>query len=109
MGGSARWQLYRRTYIFSLVRGSVPANPVQPCVSAVATLIDAQGAGAGRCDAKCYDAQHEKCECVCGGMNHGMGASMARDNTAQLAGELLDQVKARGGFIPDELRQGELF
>lgn len=73
------------------------------------TLIHAQGAGAGRCDAKCYDAQCDQCDCVCGGMNHGMGASMARDNTAQLAGELLDQVEARGGFIAEELRQRELF
>lgn len=73
------------------------------------TLIHAQGAGAGRCDAKCYDAQHDECHCVCGGMNHGMGAGIARDNTAQLAGKMLDQVKARGGYIAEGLRQRELF
>ena len=73
------------------------------------TLIDAHGAGAGRCDAKCYDAQGPDCDCVCGGLNHGMGKSHATENTRQLAGTMLDQVKERGGFIPDQLRQHELF
>ena len=77
------------------------------------TLIHAQGAGAGRCDAKCYDAQFPKCECVCGGLNHGAGLNAAKDNTTNLAGEMLDQVESRGGFIAPELLphpyQKELF
>jgi hypothetical protein len=77
--------------------------------AAVTTLIHAQGAGAGRCDAKCYDAQGPDCDCVCGGMNHGAGIEIASDYTRQLAGVQLDQVKERGGWIAPELRQRELF
>ena len=72
------------------------------------TLIHAQGAGAGRCDAKCYDAQGPECDCVCGGMNHGAGVQGATDRTKELAGEMLKEVERRGGFIADELRQQQL-
>lgn len=38
----------------------------------------------GRCDARCYNAKHPYCLCVCGGANHGIGkeeaAKKARDN-----------------------------
>lgn len=34
-----------------------------------------------RCDANCYNAQHEKCECCCGGMNHGKGIEKAIEIT----------------------------
>lgn len=73
------------------------------------TLIHAHGAGAGRCDAKCYDARHEVCSCVCGGLNHGAGIERAKENTKELAGELLDQVKERGGWVAPELLQRDLF
>jgi hypothetical protein len=39
----------------------------------------------GRCDAKCYNAQHPNCDCICGGRNHGKGLQKAIDNTRQLA------------------------
>lgn len=39
----------------------------------------------GRCDAKCYNAHHSKCVCVCGGMNHGCGLEKAQENTAESA------------------------
>jgi len=35
----------------------------------------------GRCDARCYDAKHENCDCVCGGLNHGAGEQQAIINT----------------------------
>lgn len=35
----------------------------------------------GRCDEKCYDAKEPKCDCVCGGMNHGRGQEEAIENT----------------------------
>lgn len=73
------------------------------------TLIHAQGAGAGRCDAKCYDARGHDCDCVCGGMNHGMGAQGARENTKNLAVRQIDAIAKRGGFIADELRQQDFF
>jgi hypothetical protein len=27
----------------------------------------------GRCDAKCHNAQHPECDCMCGGRYHGAG------------------------------------
>jgi hypothetical protein len=47
--------------------------------------------------------------CVCGGLNHGAGLNVAKDNTTKLAGRMLDQVEKRGGFIAPELQQKELF
>lgn len=35
-----------------------------------------------RCDAKCYNAKHPKCECCCGGRNHGIGLKQALENNA---------------------------
>lgn len=31
----------------------------------------------GRCDAKCYDANSPECDCICGGVNHGVGLRTA--------------------------------
>jgi hypothetical protein len=28
---------------------------------------------AGRCDSRCYDAEWDECDCICGGRNHGAG------------------------------------
>lgn len=38
----------------------------------------------GRCDAKCYNAKHPTCDCICGGKNHGAGFQKAMDNTREL-------------------------
>lgn len=43
----------------------------------------------GRCDAKCYDAEHADCDCICGGRNHGAGKQRATDNTRELAEQWL--------------------
>ena len=37
------------------------------------------GQNTRRCDAKCYNAHGEECECICEGMNHGVGLATARD------------------------------
>lgn len=49
------------------------------------TLIVVSGSDGivGRCDAKCYDASHDKCDCICGGMNHGVGMVGATRQTAE--------------------------
>jgi len=39
----------------------------------------------GRCDAKCYEATHPECACICGGCNHGVGRSRAIAQTRQQA------------------------
>jgi len=30
-----------------------------------------------RCDARCYNAQGQKCSCICNGKNHGLGLRQA--------------------------------
>jgi hypothetical protein len=36
----------------------------------------------GRCDSRCYEAKSDPktCDCICGGKNHGAGATGARAN-----------------------------
>jgi len=45
----------------------------------------------GRCDAKCYNATTPRCECICGGRNHGVGRKQAENNTCELAEEWIRQ------------------
>lgn len=47
-----------------------------------------------KCTAKCWNSRTPKssCDCVCGGLNHGVGGAMAKRNiekhfTINLAGE----------------------
>lgn len=46
--------------------------------------------GSRRCDATCHDAKHDKCVCVCGGRNHGVGRQKALENTRQMAKAMLE-------------------
>jgi hypothetical protein len=39
----------------------------------------------GRCDARCYEATEPRCECICGGRNHGAGLDRATGNTREMA------------------------
>ncbi len=38
----------------------------------------------GRCDARCYNAKSEHCDCICKGTNHGKGLKQAMDNTREM-------------------------
>ena len=38
----------------------------------------------GRCDARCYDAKGDRCRCICGGRNHGVGLRKALDNAVDM-------------------------
>lgn len=69
------------------------------------TLIHCHGAIEGRCDAKCYNAKSEHCDCICGGLNHGAGRQAAIDNTRRLTKEHVAEIERRGGYIADEVRQ----
>lgn len=40
------------------------------------------------CDERCYDAKHETCVCVCGGVNHGRGLRRASENARRIAARL---------------------
>jgi hypothetical protein len=37
------------------------------------------------CDERCYDAKHDTCVCVCGGVNHGRGLRRASENARRIA------------------------
>jgi hypothetical protein len=51
----------------------------------------------GRCDANCYEAHDDRCECICGGMNHGAGRDRAVDNTTAMADDWIERyADARG-------------
>ena len=50
----------------------------------MATVFESWGVDGsliGRCDAKCHDAKGDKCKCVCGGLNHGVGLINTTVNT----------------------------
>ena len=53
----------------------------------------------GRCDAKCYDAAEEECDCICQGRNHGAGKQQAVDNTRELAESWVDPACQAGQDI----------
>lgn len=50
----------------------------------MSTLIhstNSKGRLVSRCDSKCHNAEHPKCVCICGGINHGVGTKQAITNT----------------------------
>lgn len=60
----------------------------------------------GRCDAKCYNALHSHCTCVCKGKNHGCGELRAQWNTFDgLLKELSDETPELQIEVSDEARQ----
>jgi hypothetical protein len=67
------------------------------------TLISYHSSGGdqGRCDAKCYDAHEEVCDCICGGKNHGAGIEQALGNTRELAESWVARARANGQDITD--------
>lgn len=82
------------------------------------TLIEVRNSDGvvGRCDAKCYNATHPHCDCICHGMNHGAGISTARTNTQAYADEWLkDYAEEKGIDNPVntvfgiDVNQSELF
>jgi hypothetical protein len=60
------------------------------------------------CDANCYGVRRvsmTKCTCVCGGINHGVGLSKARENTRALHGDSYWREKHKGiKFAEAQLR-----
>lgn len=44
----------------------------------------------GRCDARCYEASHSDCDCICRGRNHGAGLKQATNNTRELCEEWIE-------------------
>lgn len=51
----------------------------------------------GCCDAKCYNAQSDECDCICGGMNHGAGIDKSIENTREMVdGWVEDYAQEKG-------------
>ena len=65
----------------------------------------------GRCDARCYNAKTDVCDCCCGGMNHGTGRKKASENTEAYAERILRDWQDRHAELRMEFRpiQKELF
>ncbi len=67
----------------------------------------------GRCDAKCHDATDPKCNCMCGGMNHGAGAEQALENTREHFKKMIKEYEKKHGkqtvLLANEIIQEDLF
>jgi predicted RNase H-like HicB family nuclease len=61
------------------------------------TLISwaTSGGDTGRCDAKCYSAAEDECDCCCAGLNHGAGREQAEQNTRELAEGWIEAEQAK--------------
>lgn len=57
---------------------------------------DGDGTLRGRCDARCYNARHTKCTCICGGCNHGKGLQAALQQTREMFSELCRRAAEEG-------------
>ncbi len=65
------------------------------------TLIEVRNSDGvvGRCDERCYMAQHNYCDCVCHGRNHGIGLKNAIDATRAMAEQLVSEYRGAGQEI----------
>jgi hypothetical protein len=81
----------------------------------VVTLISYHNSSGeeGRCDAKCYNAEHPDCDCICGGRNQSAGREQALDNTRELGEQWLDHARQSGqvtaGHLSNEAMHQPLF
>jgi len=66
----------------------------------MSTLIQVRNSSGvvGRCDAKCYEAKHPDCNCICGGKNHGAGLKKAVENTREMAEQWIEDYAQRKGL-----------
>lgn len=55
------------------------------------------------CDERCTEARGRKCECSCGGSNHGKGAQLSFIN--RTSAEIKTLIKEHGAPVPAELRK----
>lgn len=75
-------------------------------MSTVLAVYNSEGC-VGRCDARCHDAKTLKCECICGGRYHGVGAAHAIEAATEYVdpdGKLRTAFAAAHGLNAGELR-----
>jgi len=60
----------------------------------MATLIIVSTAGGHkqRCGANCYNATTPQCDCICGGLNHGVGLQQAQTNTQHHVRRIIERL-----------------
>lgn len=58
----------------------------------------------GKCDANCYEATGGTCDCICGGVNHGVGLKKAKENTAIMADKWIENYAKEKGIDPKEVK-----
>jgi hypothetical protein len=79
----------------------------------MSSLIASTTASRGQaCNARCYNAKRRECHCRCCGINHGVGAVHAQQNTREigissLRAATIPNLGRRKPTVPRE--QGELF
>lgn len=60
-------------------------------------MIVGNSDGERRCDEKCYNAQGDKCECCCNGMNHSAGLDQAMVNTRRSFFNMIEEYQQKTG------------
>ena len=72
-------------------------------MSTLITAGNSEGVWA-RCDAKCHDAEHPKCGCICGGLYHGARAQGGQEELdrrqVEQGGRLMSGLVADGRLDP---------
>lgn len=56
-----------------------------------------------QCDARCYNATNDRCACVCGGANHGVGFAKACENTRKLHESMVESFVEQGNIADYEV------
>jgi len=59
------------------------------------------GDGQRHCDHRCYEAVSEHCDCVCDGVNHGVGLKQALLNMEAVAKRIVDDDPEVGVEVVD--------
>lgn len=60
--------------------------------------------GQRRCDAKCHNATHPECDCVCGGYLHGAVTNgTMEEKMSDLADRIADRIKS--GDTPEQIAE----
>lgn len=75
-------------------------------MAAIIYQIDDKGRVIGRCDARCYNAITTQCDCICGGVNHGIGYRLALAETKLRMEEFSKREDVK---LSEKVTQGDLF
>jgi hypothetical protein len=66
----------------------------------MSTLLSTGRPGKSRrvCNAQCYNARGPDCNCMCGGINHGVGEMQARENCRSMGVAWVERAKRLPSF-----------